>query len=225
VNQVLGRLYDNRRPDSWASQLRKKRMQLFESLISSVPAPLKILDIGGRQDFWENTDFLKQDLKDVEITLLNLDLEEANVTSSKFKFVVGSATNMEQFEDNSFDVVFSNSVIEHVGDYHAQRQMANEAMRVGKRYFIQTPNFFFPIEPHFVFPFFQFLPIEMRVWLQSHFDLGLRKKLPNKEEARASVTSIQLLTKKELTKLFPQGNLHEEKLLYMTKCFIVYGGW
>lgn len=64
---------------------------------------------------------------------------------------------MKQFQDNEFDAVFSNSVIEHVGDYEAQRQMANEIMRVGKRYFVQTPNFYFPIEPHILNN-----PVEMR---------------------------------------------------------------
>ncbi|NEQ86524.1 MAG: class I SAM-dependent methyltransferase [Moorea sp. SIO2I5] len=225
MNQILGKLYDNRRPDSWASQLRKKRIKLFKSLIDSGSTPLKILDIGGRQNFWENTDFFNQEFKDVEITLLNLNLAEVKVTHPNFKGVVGTATNMKQFEDNSFDVVFSNSVIEHVGDYNAQRQMADEAMRVGKMYFIQTPNFYFPIEPHFVFPFFQFLPIEVKVWLQSNFDLGQRKKLPNKQKARESVTSIRLLTKKELSNLFPYGNIYEEKLFFLTKCFIAYGGW
>jgi 2-polyprenyl-3-methyl-5-hydroxy-6-metoxy-1,4-benzoquinol methylase len=72
---------------------------------------------------------------------------------------------MPQFQNDEFDIVFSNSVIEHVGSYEEQNLMASEVRRVGKRYFIQTPNLFFPIEPHFLFPFFQFLPLDYRVTL------------------------------------------------------------
>ena len=63
---------------------------------------------------------------------------------------------MDFFKDKSFDAVFSNSVIEHVGTFEDQKMMANEVIRVTNFYFIQTPNLYFPIEPHFLVPFFQF---------------------------------------------------------------------
>ncbi|NER98737.1 MAG: methyltransferase domain-containing protein [Symploca sp. SIO1B1] len=225
MSQILEKLYDHRRSNSWATKLRKKRLSLLKSLITSVPTPLKILDIGGKQAFWENAAFFNQELKGLEIILLNLDPEQVTVTHPSFQGVVGTATDMKQFADNSFDVVFSNSVIEHVGDYNAQRQMANEVMRVGKRYFVQTPNLYFPVEPHFVFPFFQFLPISFRVWLLTHFDLGWMKKVTDKQEARRYVTSIRLLNKQELINLFPDAKLYEEKLFGLNKSLIVYGGW
>jgi len=225
MNQILEKIYDHRLSDSWATKLREKRLSLFKSLITSVSTPLKILDIGGRQAFWENAAFLNQELKGLEITLLNLDPEQVKVNHPNFKGVVGTATNMKQFADNSFDVVFSNSVIEHVGGYNAQCKMANEVMRVGKRYFVQTPNLYFPIESHFVFPFFQFLPISFRVWLLTHFDLGWMKKVTDKQEARKYVTSIRLLKKQELINLFPNALLYEEKLFGLTKSLIVYDGW
>lgn len=103
--------------------------------------------------------------------------------------------------------------------------MANEIKRVGKRYFVQTPNLYFPIEPHFVFPFFQFLPVEVRVWLISHFDLGFYEKITDKQTAIEAVTSITLLNKKKFISLFPEANLFEEKIFGITKSFIVYDGW
>jgi 2-polyprenyl-3-methyl-5-hydroxy-6-metoxy-1,4-benzoquinol methylase len=55
---------------------------------------------------------------------------------------------MFPFKDNAFDWVFSNSVIEHVGDNDAQLKFVNEMLRVGKNVFFTTPNKYFPIETH-----------------------------------------------------------------------------
>ena len=128
-------------------------------------------------------------------------------------------------KDASFDVVFSNSVIEHVGTYQDQIQMAKEVRRVGKRYFVQTPNKYFPLEPHFLFPLFQFLPINIRVLLLQNFKLGWFSKTPDKVKAREIVESIRLLDKREFISLFPNAELYEEKIFGMTKSFVVYGGW
>lgn len=215
-NTIFGKIYDNRNSDSLSSRLRKKRFALFTSLILFLPTPVKILDIGGKPKFWENIEFNQ---KELDITLVNIE----TIEHSHFKCVVGNARNLNCFIDNQFDVVFSNSVIEHVGDYNDQLKMANEVKRLGKFYFLQTPSLYFPIEPHFVFPFFQFLPISFRTYLLMHFDLGWRRKTPDKKKARKSVTSINLLSKKKLKNLFPEGNLYEEKFLGMTKSFVVYG--
>lgn len=100
--------------------------------------------------------------------------------------------------------------------------MAQEVRRVGKRYFVQTPNFFFPIEPHFLFPAFHWLPMSVRTWLVRHFDLGWYKKQADAAAARELVTSIRLLTKTELERLFPEGSIYCEKAFGLTKSFVVY---
>lgn len=171
MTQILEKIYNHQRSDSLAANLRKKRLALFNSLIASIPGTLKILDVGGREMFWQRTGLLEQQVRDVEITVININPSEFKINHPKIKSIVGDAKNMNQFEENEFDVVFSNSVIEHVGNYNDQLKMANEVMRVGKRYLLQTPNLYFPIEPHFVFPLFQFLPLEVKVWLMTHFDL------------------------------------------------------
>lgn len=224
MTAILGKIYDHQRSDSLAANLRKKRLALFRELMTSIPQPLKILDVGGRERFWQSAGFLDREMRNIKITLININPREAQATHPNVKSVVGDARKMK-FEDNEFDVVFSNSVIEHVGNYNAQLQMAQEVMRVGKRYFVQTPNLYFPIEPHFVFPCFQFLPLKLRAWLMSHFDLGWHKRIVDKQEAMELVSSVRLLRKKEVLALFPNANLFEEKFFGLTKSFTVYGGW
>src|SRR5262245_54640703 len=164
---MLKKAADNTNPASLAARLRRKRFALFIELMSRVPGEIHILDVGGTPGFWRVVGFARER---ASITLLNrtpLDCEDAWMRS-----VVGDARDMRDFRDGEFDVVFSNSVIEHVGSIADQQSMASEVRRVGKRYFVQTPNKFFPIEPHFLFPGFQFLPITLRAGLLARRDVG-----------------------------------------------------
>jgi 2-polyprenyl-3-methyl-5-hydroxy-6-metoxy-1,4-benzoquinol methylase len=105
-------------------------------LLRDLKGPVRILDIGGTQSFWDL--MTTGEPLEAEITLLNI--QHQRVTSNRFISAAGDARDLPQFASGSFDVVFSNSVIEHVGSYDDQRRMADEVMRIGRRYFVQTPN-------------------------------------------------------------------------------------
>src|SRR5574341_1254519 len=216
---MLKRLVDNRDQASLAVQFRRKRFAFFLSLLSRLDRPVHILDIGGTEAYWKTMELNTDD--QVFITLLNL--EQHDVSLPNVSSVAGDARKI-QANDASFDVIFSNSVIEHVGTYQDQLQMAEEVRRVGKRFFVQTPNKYFPLEPHFLFPFFQFLPVKIRVWLLQNFNLGWFVKTPDAIKAREIVESIRLLSKREFTALFPNARIYEEKIIGLTKSFVAYGG-
>jgi SAM-dependent methyltransferase len=214
---MVAKFADNGDPTSLASRMRSKRNQRFRNAIEGIPRPLNILDVGGAQAVWESIGFVDQ--PDISITLLNIEPEETsykNVVS-----ILGDARDMHEFRNGQFDVVYSNSVIEHVGGIEDMRKMAREIQRVGKWYFIQTPNLYFPIEPHFVFPLFQFLPISWRVYLVRHFNLGWIRREPDRERAEREVRSINLLSKTQLRSLFPDANVAAERFFGFTKCFMV----
>jgi hypothetical protein len=202
-------------------RLRKRRHALFLALIDELNEPLRILDVGGSQRFWESMDYVAGE--DVEITLLNR--KRVKVRQPGFVYVQGDARDMKRFADNDFDVVFSNSVIEHVGDFGDQQQMAEEVRRVGRRYFLQTPNRYFPIEPHFFFPLFQFLPLSVKVSLLMILPLTPRGRIRDREQAVRAVTEIRLLTRAELQELFPGATLKQERFLGLTKSFVVFDGF
>ncbi len=208
------------KPNIWRvlqTKIRQKRFDFFKSFISSLPRPLSILDVGGTQEFWEKMEFIRDD---VQVVLYNLSSSETSYPS--LISMAGDARNMRKFKDGEFDIAFSNSVIEHVGTYEQQRQMAAEVQRVGKRYFVQTPNRYFPIEPHVLLPFFQFLPFRLRVFLLTHFKSPWGWKISSRQEAIQYVNDIRLLTEKEFRSLFPGARIYKERFLGLTKSFIAY---
>jgi SAM-dependent methyltransferase len=163
------------------------------------------------------------DEPDTEIVLINV--LKARVSHPNFTSIVGDGRDLRQFQDGQFDVVFSNSVIEHVGQFREQQRMAREIVRVGKVYFVQTPNRYFPIEPHFLLPLFQFFPLRLKVFLITHFNLGWYRKLPDRREAEELARSVRLLTEREVRALFPAAHIRKETVLGVTKSFVAYGGW
>jgi SAM-dependent methyltransferase len=213
-------LANNEVDNSLSTQLRRKRFAIFSHLLSKLSRPVSILDIGGTEGFWSRMGLLPA--KDVHITLLNVG--PLAPSSLGFVHVIGDARCLP-FPRQSFDVVFSNSVIEHVGDLSDQRRMAAEIQRVSWRYFVQTPNRYFPIEPHFVFPLFQFLPIPFRAWLHYHFHLGWYPRAANYAAALEDVRSIRLLSMHELRSLFSSTYLYQEKIFLLPKSFILTSGW
>src|SRR5687768_12635885 len=118
---MFKRIADNEDQQSLAMQFRRRRFAFFQSLLSHLERPVRILDVGGTETYWKMMEINAGD--QVFITLLNLsqnDVSLPNVTS-----IAGDARAIEA-RDSSFDVVFSNSVIEHVGKQKDQLQMAKE---------------------------------------------------------------------------------------------------
>jgi len=202
--------------------MRRRRFAFFLSLLSEVKRPVRILDVGGTPEFWQLMGLSQLD--DVRITILNLQAHP--LSGPLFDSVAGDARDLGRYADKSFDVVFSNSVIEHLGPHFSDQQlMAKEIERVGQRYFVQTPNRYFPLEPHFLVPGFQFMPVWLRTWMVSSFDVGWYKRIPDRAKAQREAESVSLLSRKQLRSLFPNASVYEERLLGFTKSFVAFSGW
>lgn len=220
---ALRKLFDNEDPCSLAHRFRKNRFNLLLSILNKLHKPVKILDIGGTSVFWQMMDV--ELLDDCELHLVNIqpDLHKRCSTNSdfcRFSSFIGDGRDLSCFDDQTFDLVFSNSVIEHVGCYEEQLKFANETKRVGRLFFVQTPNKYFPIEPHYHFPFFQFFSVETKAYMHKRFALGWAEKAETDELAMMQARSVNLLSKKELRKLFPGSLIIEEKFLFFTKSLI-----
>ena len=220
--RILTPLVDSNRAGSPALRFRLARQRLFRSLVEPMRRPIRILDVGGTEAFWQSVGMAGAD--DVEVITVNLDAQPPS-SFPNIAHQQGDARDLSRFADRSFDVVFSNSLIEHVGGLDDQRAVAREIRRLGHAYFVQTPNRNFPLEPHFVIPFFQFLPISTRVYLLTHFDVGWWRKIDDPAEARAAAESIRLLDRKTFAGLFPDATLWEERAFGLVKSFVAYGGF
>lgn len=210
-----------------ANRLRKRRMQVFEAFFRETfrkeleeGRTLRIIDLGGTLSYWKSMGFAYADR--VDITLVNLKAEAIPADFPSIHAIAGDATDLSGIPDGAFDLVYSNSCIEHVGKADAQARMAAEVQRVGRHFFLQTPNRYFPMEPHFLFPCYQFLPLKLRAWLILRRKLGHIRQAKSWEEALVTADSIHLLTCRSLRRLFPHATLMREWFCGLVKSYMLY---
>lgn len=200
-----------------SSSFRLARFSIFLDLVSSIPGterPLRILDIGGVEAYWSDKRHLMA--RPAEITLLNLD--GGGPPKAGFTFCRGNACHMPEFADDSFDVIHSNSVIEHVGQWSNMMAMANEIRRIAPNYFVQTPYYWFPIEPHARTPFLHWLPESLKFRLVMARKCGpYWSKATTVDQAMKTIQSSSLLDRRMFAALFPDASIISEKILGMTK--------
>jgi len=192
----------------WLKVLRKKRLDAFTSAFAEIEE-MSVLDVGGSALNWEI-----MGVRPKRLVLLNL-----LPIQSEFENVVADARCMP-FRDNEFDLVFSNSVIEHVGNIDDQKRFAKEFRRVGKEIYLQTPNKMSIIEPHIIMPIVHWTPQKLFFKLARLSPWALFHK-KSKSEVEEFVRSINLLDSKELLSLFPESNMQYEMFFGMKKSLII----
>lgn len=217
-------LVNHQKKNSLVNGFRKKRFaKLQDDLFSLIQkkqtaqgSPFQMLDLGGDLNYWNQ---LQWDQPHCHITLLNLfDMSIPNNQSLQISAVKGNAIDTH-FKDKQFDLVYSNSVIEHVGSYQNQQQFASEVNRLSDKYIIQTPSLWFPLEPHSLIPFFQFIPHPIRAVLIMIFNINYFPKAATYAEGlRVSKTTL-MFTKKRFQQLFPDAHIQVEKLMGIPKSY------
>jgi hypothetical protein len=205
---------------SLSNRMRDRRASLFLSLIEALPKPVRILDVGGTNRYWEQRGLAGDER--IAVTTLNLEAEEPrfeNITP-----IAGDATDLAEHA-GAYDVAFSNSVIEHLGTFDRQRQMAEEMRAVADALWVQTPNHWFPIEPHFYFPGWQWLPRQARYRMIQRYRFGWQGPFPDPVKARTRIDDVRLMTRAELAMLFPDAAIVPERFGGLNKSWIAYRGF
>ncbi|MBX3567265.1 MAG: class I SAM-dependent methyltransferase [Rhizobiaceae bacterium] len=202
------------------------RSKRFETVRAQIQAILdrkevaEIIDLGGTEDYWLiGREFLARNRGRIRITLINTSDETVRDTGV-FSFRKASASDQSLYADNSFDMVHSNSVIEHVGRWPDMQDFAANVRRLAPDYYVQTPNYWFAYEPHFRFVGFQYLPEAVRRRLIMTFPLGFFRRIDDWEEAREIIDTHRLLSTRQMRILFPDGHVFHEKAFGLNKSII-----
>ena|ERR1700739_428723 len=191
----------------FGAYLRRRRFREFDCFLRDIES---IVDFGGTPSIWVS-------IGRRSVTLVNIDQQE---TPPGFVVIKGDACKTD-FADRSFDLAFSNSVIEHVGTWEDQKAFAQELRRVGKHVYCQTParNFFF--EPHYFTPFVAWFPFLLRrYWFVRYFTRYGMKWQPSREQVNDFQSHLRLLNHSEMQQLFPDCRILRERFLGVTKAFI-----
>ncbi|CAN7284192.1 methyltransferase domain-containing protein [Bosea sp. LjRoot9] len=175
----------------------------------------RILDMGGDADYWQ----FDMPASGVEIWLLNIEAKEQS-PDPRFHVIQGDARNVAQFEDLSFDFVHSNSLIEHVGRWDDMKRVAAEIRRLAPSYYVQTPNFWFPLDPHSNAPILHWLPQPVQRRMVSSKARGFYAKATSLDHAMQIVEGTSMLDRAQLTELFPDARVLTENVLFLAKSLI-----
>jgi len=204
------------------SKFRKQRFEIVLNIIERVisgKSKCDIIDLGGTYGYWQP--FLPQ-LRglNIKVKILNLEDRTEAFADDRFSFEKGDATNLPTISDRTFDLVHSNSLIEHVGRWPDMKRMAANVRRLADNYYIQTPYFWFPMEPHARTIGYHWMPSQWRVKLLLRKSLGFYPMAADIDEAMDYIEGAYLLDKNQFKALFPDGRIISEKFCGLTKSLI-----
>ena len=211
-------LVNHHKKNSFVNQFRQKRFELLKNGIEKLIQNdhFKILDIGGDIQYWKNIGWQHPACK---IHLLNLyESKVPENETDQFSSSVGNGLSLE-YKKGEVDLIFSNSVIEHVGSYENQQIFAGEVRRVSDKYIVQTPSIWFPLEPHSLIPLFQFLPHPIRALLIMTFNINYFPKAKTYKAAIKVSHSTLMFTHKRFKQLFPDAEIQVERFLVIPKSY------
>lgn len=210
---------------------------------------MRVIDLGGLADAW-----LAAPARPRELVVLNVPAwsglaassEDRLAGSTVVRHIAGDACEPpEELFDESYDLVYCNSVIEHVGGHQRRVQIANTINRLGEHYWVQTPYRYFPVEAHTLLPGLQLMPIALRAAAVRRWPLGYMTRFSREwpqtdawvssrsegvggaplrelsaDYAVVGLQSIELLTKAEMRVYFPDAEMLTERVAGVPKSLI-----
>jgi hypothetical protein len=202
-----------------SARSRHRKGELLGELFA-LDEKTRILDVGGQLDP-AGRQILDTHPHRHNVTVLNLDQRHLDLIREAYPEVTtvqGDATRLP-FEDDSFDLVYSNAVIEHIPTWEGQQAMAQEIQRVGKTWFVTTPNRWYPFEFHTRLPFVSWLPAPLMKTcsvvsynhVKKRYDFGLSRGV------------IRLLSIRQMRSLFPTSLAVPLRITFWPETIIVGG--
>jgi hypothetical protein len=199
--------------DSWSSRRRAQRQAWF---LASFPAlaEMTVLDLGGDPSTW-----LQGSVHPRRVDIVNIEkLEQPD--AGWIRVDKGDACALPpQIAANRYDLVFSNSVLEHVGGHERRVRFAESVHTMAPAHWVQTPYRYFPVEPHWVAPGMQYLPVRARAAFARRWPLA-HVKSANLHDALDGVLWTELVDRTQMRYYFPDSRIISERILGLTKSLI-----
>lgn len=213
-NKTAARLIDPDRAGSITHHLRQRRNEEFKHRFPNL-ADMRVLDLGGTAVSWRVLG-----LRPASVTIVNLSRAEGPY--EPWMDIVHADACTGGFGE--FDLVFSNSLMEHLGGHARRQRFADVVRESAPSWWIQTPYRYFPIEPHWIFPCFQFLPFRARLMVCQHRNTLHEPARKDKAEAAALVASVELVSATEMRAYFPASEIWYERVACLPKSIVAIQG-
>jgi hypothetical protein len=189
--------------------MRMRRWQLFQERFPDIAA-LRVLDLGGTTDYWR-----RAPVRARHVTVVNL--LEPGEPSEGLEPQFGDACTYQP--DREYDLVVSNSLLEHVGGHAMRVRLAETIRKAAARHWVQTPYRYFPLEPHWLFPAMQVLPVRLRVAVAVRWPLA-HSRPASRQDALQEVLWTELVGRTEMVSLFPDSEVTFETMLGLPKSLL-----
>ncbi|MGW0504237.1 methyltransferase domain-containing protein [Micromonospora sp. NPDC003241] len=198
---------------SWAARQRQRRA---EWLVRTFPrlSEMHVIDLGGRLGTWT-----RAAVRPARVHVVNLERPAVDVPEWAEVDQADACDLPAHITGRRYDLVFSNSVLEHVGGHERRLRFAEAVHTLAERHWVQTPYRYFPIEPHWIAPGMQFLPVRLRTAVARRWPLG-HKATHTHDAAIHQVLWTELLDRSQMRHYFPQSRILVERVGGLPKSLI-----
>ena len=199
-------------PDSMGARKRTRRWEWLQDTFPSI-ASMSVIDLGGTVEAW-----LRAPIRPAAVHVVNLEAQPADVPDWIGVDMADACNLPDKITNEEYDLVFSNSVIEHVGGHLQRIKFAEAVHHLAPRHWVQTPYRYFPIEPHWLFPGLQFLPVTARGEIAHRWPL--HTQAASHSEGVRSAMEVELLSRTEMAFYFPDSVIRFERAAGLIKSLI-----
>ncbi len=201
--------------DRFFRYFRPRRLRTLYRLFE-ISANTRVIDLGGTLYWWKLAEELG--LPVPQVTIVNLSAPPAGLPP-RVRWIRADARALP-FRSGSFDVAFSNSLIEHLHALDGQARFAAEVRRVAARWWVQTVDFRCPIEPHYIAPIIHWLPLGARRRVIRWCTPWGWMERPTPKYCDEVAREIRIMHLPELRRLFPDSQIVVERFLALPKSII-----
>jgi hypothetical protein len=200
-------------PGSLGQRRRARRWDWFADAFPGIGS-MSVIDLGGTAEAWQ-----RAPIHPARVHVVNLESPPEEMPDWIRADQADACSLPPRISDGTYDLVFSNSVIEHVGGHVQRMRFAEAVHKLAERHWVQTPYRYFPIEPHWLFPGFQFLPLAVRAELSRRWPLA-HTLSESWDDGLSAAMSVELLSRAEMAFYFPDSTLRFERMIGAVKSLI-----